>query len=277
MHSRLLASGGGWTAHDIVCHAGPHDRPFEERHYSVCVAAVIEGTFEYRTAHGKATLAPGSLLLGDTGCCYECSHAHATGDRCLSFHFAPDRIEDVAAAIPGIRRALFASSHLPPSARLLPLIAEAVAARDDAFALEEIALGIVGAAISCAAGGARAIRAPSERDRRRIAEALRSIEAASYETVTLAGLAANAGMSPYHFLRTFRQVAGVTPHQFLLMRRLNAAAGRLRQTRMPIAAIAYEAGFGDLSTFNRRFRRIMGMTPGEYRRARVTPPSRPAG
>jgi len=271
MHSRLLAKGRGWTAHDIVCRAGPHDRPFEERHDLVCVAAVTEGTFEYRTAHGKATLAPGALLLGDPGCCYECSHAHATGDRCLSFHFAEDFFEDVAAAMPGIRRPRFASSHLPPSTRLLPLIAEATAARENAGELEEIALAIAGAAIAGADGTSRRSRPPSERDRRRIADALRRIAAESHETFTLAGLAAAAGMSPYHFLRTFRQIAGVTPHQFLLLRRLNAAAGELRRTGRPIAEIAYDSGFGDLSTFNRRFRRVMGKAPLEYRRSGIRP------
>ena len=277
MHSRLLAKGRGWTAQDIVCRAGPHDRPFEERHDLVCVAAVTEGTFEYRTAHGKATLAPGALLLGDPGCCSECSHAHATGARCLSIPCAPDFFEDVAAALPGFRRSGCASSHLPPSTRLLPLIAEAAAAREDAGELEEIALAIAGAAIAGAAGTGPLSRSPSERDRRRIAEALRRIATESHETFTLAGLAAAAGMSPYHFLRTFRQVAGVTPHQFLLLRRLQAAADKLRSTGRPIAEIAYDSGFGDLSSFNRRFRRVMGMTPGAYRRARITPPWLPAG
>ena len=78
-------------------------------------------------------------------------------------------------------------------------------------------------------------------------------------------LAREAGMSPYHFLRTFRQVAGVTPHQYVLRTRLNRAAVRLRTCGEPISAIAFDAGFGDLSTFNRRFRRLMGCSPGAYR------------
>jgi AraC family transcriptional regulator len=268
MQSRLLASGRGWTAHDTVCCAGPHDRPFEERHDLVCIAAVTEGTFEYRTAHGKATLVPGSLLLGNAGSCFECSHEHATGDRCLSLHFAQGLIEDVAASMPGIRRATFAQSRLPPSPRLLALIAEALAAHDDAAAIEEIVLRMAATAIACAAGESRSERAPSGRDRRRITDAIRRIEMQSEEPLTLAELAAGTGMSAYHFLRTFRQVTGTTPHQFLLMRRLNAAADRLRRTDLPVGEIAYASGFGDLSTFNRRFRHVIGMSPRDYRRAR---------
>jgi AraC-like DNA-binding protein len=72
-------------------------------------------------------------------------------------------------------------------------------------------------------------------------------------------------MSPYHFLHTFRRVTGTTPHQFLLRTRLHRAALRLRQSADQISSIAFEAGFNDLATFNRRFRRLMGVTPSVYR------------
>jgi AraC-like DNA-binding protein len=75
-------------------------------------------------------------------------------------------------------------------------------------------------------------------------------------------------MSVYHFLRTFRQVAGLPPHQYVLHTRLRRAAVRLRTSNHPISAIAFDAGFGDLSTFNRRFRRVMGCSPGAYRAGR---------
>src|SRR5262247_819042 len=80
-NSHLLASGPGWSVRDIVCTAGPHDRPFEERHDSVCIAAVMQGTFQYRSTHGAAVLAPGAVLLGNEGACFECGHEPGTGDR----------------------------------------------------------------------------------------------------------------------------------------------------------------------------------------------------
>src|SRR5687768_7618434 len=98
--SYLLASGTGWSVYDVVCGAGPHDRPFEERHDTMCIAAVTAGTFQYRSTQGDALLSPGALLLGNEGNCFECGHAHATGDRCLSFHFAPDYWESIVAEIP---------------------------------------------------------------------------------------------------------------------------------------------------------------------------------
>jgi len=107
--------------------------------------------------------------------------------------------------------------------------------------------------------------ATSRRHERQITTALRRIEAQADEPLPLADLAREAAMSPYHFLRSFRALVGMTPHQFVLYTRLNRAAVRLRRTADSISAIAFAAGFNELSTFNRRFQRIMGLSPSAYR------------
>ena len=266
MQGRLLASGPGWRVADLICTAGPGDPAFEERHESVCVAVVTEGTFQYRSELGVGVLAPGALLLGNQGTCFECGHEHAIGDRCLSFHYEPGYFEEIVSAVPGARRAAFSAPSLPPLEALLPLVVAAEAARaGDAAELEEIALRLAGAAIGMLAEAKRPARWRS-RDERIATDALRRIETAADEPVALSDLAREAGMSPYHFLRTFRAVAGVTPYQFALRVRVRRAAARLRSTDDPVATIAFESGFGDLSTFNHRFRRVMGATPSAYRK-----------
>lgn len=268
--SRILASGCGWQVSDIVCTAGPQDRPFEEQHEVACISVVTQGTFQYRTTSGAALLAPGGLLLGNRGTCFECGHEHSTGDRCLALHFTPAWFEAVVAAVPGVRRTVFAVPHLPPLPSLMPLLAAAEAARDDSDGaeLEELALQLAGAVAAALAGSGRAARPPSRRDLQRVTGALRRIEAEAHEPLALSDLAGEAATSPFHFLRSFRQVVGMTPHQFVLRTRLNHAAVRLRTSDDPISAIAFDVGFGDLSTFNRRFRRVMGCSPGVYRVAR---------
>lgn len=72
-------------------------------------------------------------------------------------------------------------------------------------------------------------------------------------------------MSRYHFLRTFRRLVGMTPHQYVLRTRMNLAAVRLRLSDESVSAIAFAAGFSDLSTFNHRFRTLMGVNPSRYR------------
>src|SRR5262245_39047797 len=130
MTAHVLASGAGWTVSDVICTSGPRDRPFEERHEIVSIAAVMEGTFQYRTASGRAVLAPGAILLGNAGTCFECGHDHGTGDRCLAFSFTPALLETVVADVQGARRPTFAQPHLPPLPELMPLLATAEAARD---------------------------------------------------------------------------------------------------------------------------------------------------
>ena len=83
--------------------------------------------------------------------------------------------------------------------------------------------------------------------------------------MVLADLAQLAAMSPFHFLRTFRAVVGMTPHQYLLRTRLHRACLELRGGDDTISTIAFRTGFSDLSTFNRQFRRIVGTSPGAFR------------
>jgi len=263
--AHLLVSGPGWRVTDIICTAGPDDRAFEEEHPQHCIAVVRSGSFRYRSTQGNAVLAPGSLLLGNRGACFECGHEHAAGDRCLAFQFEPAWLEGIVAAVPGARQIGFARAHLPPLPELANLVAEAEISADDPAKLEETALRLAGAVTSVLSGEKPKGETPNARDQRRITQALRHIEAYCEEVLSIDDLARQAAMSPYHFLRTFRALVGMTPHQYVLRTRLHRAALLLRRTDQPVAGIAFDCGFGDLSTFNRRFRRVMGASPSAYR------------
>jgi len=102
-------------------------------------------------------------------------------------------------------------------------------------------------------------------DERRISATLHLLEREFSEAIDLDHLAEVTIMSKYHFLRTFRRIVGMTPYQYLLGLRLRHAAVRLATSSKPISAIAFEMGFGDLSTFNERFRRQFGASPSCYR------------
>jgi len=73
-------------------------------------------------------------------------------------------------------------------------------------------------------------------------------------------------MSAFHFLRTSRQVTGLTPHQYVLRMRLREAATRLATGRERILDIALASGFEDLSNFNHAFRAEFGVSPRIYRK-----------
>jgi AraC-like DNA-binding protein len=103
-------------------------------------------------------------------------------------------------------------------------------------------------------------------DRRRAVEAALWIDANCSQPIDLDAAASQAGLSPFHFLRLFRKVLRVTPHQYLLRARLRRAAALLAQQERPITDIAYDVGFGDLSNFVRSFRRAAGVSPRAFRK-----------
>jgi AraC-like DNA-binding protein len=260
-----LAQGPGWSAHDVTFRATSRRARFEGRHDFVSICAVTAGSFRYRGAHGGVTLMPGCLMLGNAGDEFACTYDEAGGDRCVSFYYTPDGIERIAAGTPRARRAAFRTHRVAPSAAVIALNAqiEAQRARPGTGQWEELALHVAGHALSAGEDAAR----PSSRDEARIASALGFIEAHFSEPLSVAAMADAVHMSPYHFLRVFRMVAGVTPHQYLVRTRLRRAAVALATTDEPIGAIAFAQGFGDLSTFVTTFGRVFGAPPGVYRRS----------
>lgn len=81
----------------------------------------------------------------------------------------------------------------------------------------------------------------------------------------VAGMAAAAGLSRYHFIRLFRQHCGMTPHAYLLDSRIQRARILLREG-YALADLACRLGFSDQSHFQHAFRQRVAVTPGEYQR-----------
>jgi transcriptional regulator GlxA family with amidase domain len=82
--------------------------------------------------------------------------------------------------------------------------------------------------------------------------------------VSLNELAALANLSPYHFHRTFCRQTGIPPHAYQIQVRI-ARAKRLVRESWPLARVASAAGFADQSHFARHFKRLVGVTPAQYR------------
>jgi AraC-like DNA-binding protein len=264
---RSIAQGRGWSIAEYVCSAGPNDRRFEERHEAFTVAAVLQGTFRYRADSGASLLYPGAFLLGNYGSSFECGHDHSRGDRCIAFHFDPDYFAEVAAAAGGSGRFQFRTGMLPAAATSLSWLARvhAVVEYGEPLAVGETVAGLIEIVVAAASGLAASPQRVSASDERRISAALHLLEQRFAEAINLDRLAELATLSKYHFLRTFRRVVGMTPYQYLLGLRLRHVAARLAASAEPISAIAFDAGFGDLSTFNARFKEQFATSPSRYR------------
>ncbi len=273
--ARMVGCGDGWTVEDVVCTSGPRDRSFEERHPHYSIAIVAAGSFQYRAQGRSGTqrelMTPGSLLLGNAGQCFECGHEHGSGDRCLSFRYAPDYFESLAGDAGA--GPVFGLLRLPPLRELSPLVARACAglAGSAGVAWDELSVKLAARAVRLAGGLTSTPGDVPASAAARVTRIVRWIEKHPDGELGLETLAREAGLSPYHFLRTFERLTGLTPHQYVLRARLRESALRIEAGRDRILDIALDCGFGDVSNFNRAFRAEFGVSPRAYRRACATP------
>ena len=86
------------------------------------------------------------------------------------------------------------------------------------------------------------------------------------EELSLADIAASVHLSPYHFARLFKQSVGLTPHQYVLGQRVEAAKRLLTDPEVTTAQVAAEVGFSDYSHLARHFKRLVGVPPAEFQR-----------
>jgi AraC-like DNA-binding protein len=103
-------------------------------------------------------------------------------------------------------------------------------------------------------------------DERSVVRAIRTYLEEHYtENVTLEDLSSLSGLSGYHLIRVFRADTGLPPHAYLEQIRVNRARLLLR-TGAAIAEVALSTGFNDQSHFSRHFKKMTGVTPGQYQK-----------
>ena len=248
---------------EFRCTAGPGDKPFAEAFPAHSISYVRKGSFGCQCRGRFHELVAGSMLVGFPGDEYVCTHDHVVGDECLSFFLAPELVDalgDLGA---------WRIGSVPPLPELMVLAELAQTAADGS---SDVGLDEVGHLLAArfieAVSGRRAKKLTANlRDRRRAVESALWIDANSHKAITLDDAAEQAGISPFHFLRLFSDVLGVTPHQYLVRSRLRHAARRLADDDSAITDIAYDVGFGDLSNFVRTFHRAAGASPMRFRQA----------
>ncbi len=230
---------------------------------------VIEAGAEAFTAGGTRHCAgSGSIVLLNPGDIHDGESAHPAGWRYRMLYPAAAVIEQVAGEISGRRTPapLFCSGIVrdDEAARLL-LAAHHASERSPSALERETRLREALAMLLERYADVGAAAAPMT-DSARIRRVRDLVEARLEEDLPLDVLAAEAAMSPWHFLRMFRRETGATPHLYLLQRRLARARALLEAGEAP-AAVASATGFTDQSHLTHRFRRAYGVTPARYRRA----------
>jgi AraC-like DNA-binding protein len=252
------------TVADFRCSALPDDTPFTEQFGCHSVSYVRKGSFGCCTRGRSFELVAGSVLVGHPGDEFICTHDHVCGDECLSFFFDPELVDAI-----GGRTEAWRVGATPPLPELMVLgeLAQSAADGRSDIGLDEIGQLFASRFVEMVSGRSRQPAPATSRDRRRAVETALWIDAHSHRQIDLEHAAAQAGISPFHFLRLFSGVLGVTPHQYLVRSRLRHAARLLAEQERAITDVAYDVGFGDLSNFVRTFRRAAGVSPRKFREA----------
>jgi AraC-like DNA-binding protein len=264
MTARPLLQRDSISVFDFRCTAGPADAPFVEQHTGHSVSFVRKGSFGCRSRGRTFELVAGSVLVGHPGDEYMCTHDHVCGDECLSFFLGPELVDAI-----GDRADIWQIGAAPPLPELMVLgeLAQAAADGRSDIGLDEVGALFASRFVEVVSGRPQKPATAGTRDRRRAVETALWIDAHSSQEIDLEQAAAQAGISPFHFLRLFSSVLGVTPHQYLVRSRLRHAARLLADDEGPITDIAYDVGFGDLSNFVRTFHRAAGVSPMRFRQA----------
>jgi AraC-like DNA-binding protein len=249
---------------DFRCTAVPGEKPFVEQYRCHSVSYVRKGSFGCHSRGRFFELVAGSILVGHPGDEYICTHDHVCGDECLSFFLGPELVQAI-----GDRAEVWRIGSAPPLPELMVLgeLAQAAADGRSDVGLDEVGQVFTRRFVEVVSGRVHKPVAAAARDRRRAVETALWIDAHSHQEIDLEQAAGQAGISPFHFLRLFSSVLGVTPHQYLVRSRLRHAARLLADDDISITDVAYDVGFGDLSNFVRTFHRAAGVSPRRFREA----------
>jgi AraC-like DNA-binding protein len=236
-------------------------------HEEYLIANMVRGVERLQHARGTDLATVGSLILLNPGQVHENSAVDDAGFAYRTL-YVPDRLVQ--------RYLIDAGLQATP----LPVFTEAVAHDRETFALlQQLHLAVERGEPALrlqtlfAAGLARLFRRhgalPSFKklprlSLRRITSVRDYLDVHFAENVTLDDLSRLAGLSVFHLVRSFREVVGLPPCQYQVHRRIMHVVGRLREGA-PIASAACDAGFADQSHLNRHFKRILGITPGQFR------------
>ncbi len=238
-----------------------HRDPESERTEYITVNFLERGGFEMMQGKEWWTFSRRDVLVSTPGLKRRYRHFHACPDDvCLTITFTPQVLEDALGQLPG--------NIPPPKVQAGP--APDFAYRWIMHAVNSACpLEIESASFHCAAalGPHRWERMPQlsgvGAHARRIREACMDMAVRLEESHSLTSLAAEAGMSPFHFARVFSELVGEPPHRYLVRIRMRQAAKLLR-LGASVTEAAVKSGFPNINHFSRTFHRRYGVPPSDY-------------
>jgi AraC family transcriptional regulator len=254
-----------------------HRDPDREVASGFCLNFVDGGSFRVRVpvqpgakrgAMSTWHMTPRTLFVTTPGLMYSCTHdeTHPT-DRCLSIAYADATVDHLLSA--GAMRADAGAWALTNRQQYLRQQLDACA-RGDELRIDALAGDLFWSLAKSGSTPAPLFRATLLTwYATRVDRARALMEASYHEPLTLTRLSRDAGMSPFHFARVFRELQGEPPHRYLTTVRLAHAARRLREGAS-VTDTCFAVGFGSLSHFVTAFRRRYGVSPSKWKGMKIS-------
>ncbi|NMB88879.1 MAG: AraC family transcriptional regulator [Chloroflexi bacterium] len=233
-------------------------------HDTYSIGMIHNGSSEAYLHDRLVTLRSGDLVFIPPGEVHACNPGGGTGLTYHMFYVEEPLMEALSRALfgrpePGIA---CREVHVPGLRQEFAALYRLMARPGDLLEKQSQLYHTLGAALLACLPGQAVLPSPAGGEQV-LAGAYRFLMEHLYENVSLEELAGLAHMSPYHFLRTFREVYGLPPHAYRLQKRVSAARRLLAQGH-PVAQVACETGFSDQSHFTRHFKSLVGVTPRQY-------------
>jgi AraC-like DNA-binding protein len=227
------------------------------------IGFVLSGWFDY-LAEGRAMLAaPGAVVLGNAGEQFNVRHHDTSGNKRLVVLLKQTMLDEIANDV-GLDDPRFRTISLPPGPDATRMYAWMRGIAEGGDAAEDCEIALAQAALTAPTAGHDVC--VSAQERKRALAAARYIEAHFAEPCGLSTLADVANSSRYQLARAFSAIMGQSPIQYLINMRIRAAADLLRTSSTPIAEVAFDVGFNDISHFYYCFKSALGVTPRQWRR-----------
>lgn len=234
-------------------------------HATFVIQAVDRGTIAF-LCEGRRHAAPaGSLIVIGPEAVHDGRPAGREPISYRSLYPSPRLVAEAQGGEKGAPPPLFPSPVVRDAAltRLARAAHGAVFSGEDPLRADDLVARLIGELVRRHAAPRPGTPLPPP-PRAAVRRAIEFVESSFTEPITLSDIARAAGASPFHLVRAFRADTGLTPHAYVLDRRVRLARSLLRDG-MPIAGAAIRAGFCDQSHLNRRFKSLTGVTPGRYR------------
>ncbi len=243
-----------------------HHDPREEASDGHSVSFVERGSFVLTAGRRAWQLEAGMLLASGPGEPYRCRHRERRpADVCLSVGYDPGLAEEAMHAAGAASRSGFRVRALSNRLAYLKHLLDGVASQPGTkLEVESLAGEILASAWGNGGEAQHRFRAGQLAWYvQRVRAACDLLQAEYARDHSLASLARRFGMSPFHFARVFRELAGMPPHRYLLNVRLQEAARQLRDGAS-VTDSCFASGFSHLSHFGRLFQHRFGVTPSRF-------------